>query len=182
LRQSKPKLVDTVEVEGLLNARSFPFDLDSVYGGGPKQSPQLYAGDKFKIGTASDSASPDLPRNPAGSAILVEHRNDQNLIVAQIHLAILRLHNALIDKGMSFDQARQTVVGAYRYVVLNDYLPQIVGQAAVDRALSQDRTAGFFKPGSQDHPMTPVSSQRRRSGSATLKCGTLTTSTTHPAR
>jgi hypothetical protein len=153
---TEPQPTDTVDVEGLLNARSFPFDLDSLYGGGPKQSPQLYAGDKFLIGKANDGVSPDLPRNSDGSAILVEHRNDENLIIAQIHLAFLRLHNSLVAQGMSFDQARQTVVGAYRYVVLNDYLPQIVGQAAVDRALSQDRNAGFFKPGSQDHPMTPV--------------------------
>jgi len=57
---------------------------------------------------------------------------------------------------MSFDQARQTVVGAYRYVVLNDYLPQIVGQEAVDQALRRPIKAGFYDPGSQDAPMTPV--------------------------
>jgi hypothetical protein len=153
---TEPQPTDTVNVEGLLNARSFPFDLDSVYGGGPKQSPQLYSGDKFLLGKAANGTSPDLPRNPNGSAILVEHRNDENLIISQMHLAILRLHNALVDKGMSFDNARDTVVGAYRYVVLNDYLPQIVGKPAADRALAQDRNAGFFKPGSQDHPLTPV--------------------------
>ena len=119
-----PSPTEAVNVEGLFNARSFPFDLDSVYGGGPKQSPQLYDGDKFKLGTAADRASPDLPRDPNGSAILVEHRNDENLIISQIHLRILRLHNALVDTGMSFDQARQRVIDAYRYVVLNDYLPR----------------------------------------------------------
>jgi Animal haem peroxidase len=151
-----PSPTEAVNVEGLLNARSFPFDLDSVYGGGPKQSPQLYDRDKFKLGTAADGVAPDLPRDPNGSAILVEHRNDENLIISQIHLRFLRLHNALVDTGMSFGQARQRVIDAYRYVVVNDYLPQIVGQAAVDRALAQDRNAGFFKPGSQEHPMTPV--------------------------
>ena len=91
-----------------------------------------------------------------GQAILVESRNDENLIIAQIHLSFLRLHNSLIDQGMSFDQARQTVVGAYRYVVLNDYLPQIVGEKAVNRALRRPVDAGFYQPGSQDAPMTPV--------------------------
>jgi hypothetical protein len=153
---NEPQPTDTVDVEGLVNGRSFALDLDSVYGGGPKHSPQLYDGDRFFLGTATDGVSPDLPRNPDGSAILVEHRNDENLIIAQIHLSFLRLHNSLVDQGMSFDQARQTVVGAYRYVVLNDYLPQIVGQAAVDQALSQDPNAGFYQPGSQDAPMTPV--------------------------
>ena len=151
---NEPQPTDTVDVEGLVNGRSFALDLDSVYGGGPKKSPQLYDGDKFLIGTATDGVSPDLPRNPDGSAILVEHRNDENLIIAQIHLSFLRLHNSLVDQGMSFDEARQTVVGAYRYVVLNDYLPQIVGQAAVDQALSQDRNAGFYQPGSR-HPDDP---------------------------
>ena len=86
----------------------------------------------------------------------MEHRNDENLIIAQIHLSFLRLHNSLVDQGMSFDEARQTVVGAYRYVVLNDYLPQIVGQEAVNQALRRPAKAGFYQPGSQDAPMTPV--------------------------
>ena len=143
-----------VDVNTLVNGRTFPFDLDSVYGGGPKKSPQLYYGDKFKLGVATDGVSPDLPRKD-GTAILVEPRNDENLIIAQIHLSFLRLHNTLVDQGMSFDQARQTVVGAYRYVVLNDYLPQIVGQDAVDAALKQPVNKGFYQPG-KGTPFTPV--------------------------
>ena len=122
-------------------------------------SPQLYDGDKFKLGVATDGVSPDLPRftdGPlAGQAILVEHRNDENLIIAQIHLSFLRLHNELIDQGMSFDEAHDTVVNAYRYVVLNDYLPQIVGEEAVKTALKQPVNKGFFQPG-KDTPFTPV--------------------------
>ncbi len=153
---TEPQPTDTVEVEGLVNGRTFAFDLDSVYGGGQKTSPQLYDGDKFLIGTATDGVSPDLPRNSDGSAILVEPRNDENLLISQIHLSFLRLHNALVDEGLSFDKAQQTVIDAYRHVVLNDYLPQIVGQEAVDQALSQAPSAGFYQPGSKDSPMTPV--------------------------
>jgi Animal haem peroxidase len=150
-----------VDVDTLVNGRTFAFDLDSVYGGGRTTSPQLYDGDKFKIGVATDGVSPDLPRNPdgpdgaPGSAILVEHRNDENLIIAQIHLSFLRLHNSLIDQGKSFDEAHDTVVNAYRYVVLNDYLPQIVGQEAVDAALMKPAYAGFYDPG-KGAPFTPV--------------------------
>ncbi len=100
--------------------------------------------------------SPDLPRNPDGSAIIADARNDENLIISQIQLSFLRLHNALVDQGASFDKAQQTVVGAYQNVVLNDYLPQIVGQEAVDQALSQSPSAGFYQPGSKETPMTPV--------------------------
>ena len=153
---SEPQPTDTVDVEGIVNGRTFAFDLDSVYGGGPTASPQLYDGDKFLIGTASDGVSPDLPRNADGSAILVEARNDENLLISQIHLSFLRLHNALVDDGMSFDNAQETVVDAYRHVVLNDYLPQIVGQEAVDQALSERPSAGFYQPESKDAPVTPV--------------------------
>jgi Animal haem peroxidase len=145
-----------VDPTTLVNGRTFAFDLDSVYGGGRKESPQLYDGDKFLLGTATDGVSPDLPRDPkTGQAILVEHRNDENLIIAQIHLSFLRLHNSLIDQGMSFDEAHDTVVNAYRYVVLNDYLPQIVGQDAVDAALKKPVYEGFYDPG-KGTPFTPV--------------------------
>ena len=56
---------------------------------------------------------------------------------------------------MSFDEAHDTVVNAYRYVVLNDYLPQIVGEDAVEAALKQPVNKGFYQPGT-DTPFTPV--------------------------
>ena len=117
----------------------------------------MYDGKKFKIGVATDGVSPDLPRDPkSGKAILIEPRNDENLIIAQIHLSFLRLHNELIDQGMSFDQAQATVVDAYRYVVINDYLPQIVGEQAVKDALKAPVNKGFYQPGRKDAPFTPV--------------------------
>ena len=154
-----PQPDSPVDVNTLVNGRTFAFDLDSVYGGGPSMSPKLYDGDKFKLGVATDGVSPDLPRittGPnAGQAILIEPRNDENLIIAQIHLSFLRLHNGLIDQGMSFDEAHDTVVEAYRYVVLNDYLPQIVGEKAVKAALKKPVDEGFYQPG-DGAPMTPV--------------------------
>ena len=62
---------------------------------------------------------------------------------------------SLSVQGMTFDEAHDTVVDAYRYVVLNDYLPQIVGQDAVDAALKKPVKEGFFQPG-KDTPFTPV--------------------------
>jgi hypothetical protein len=151
-----PQPDSSVDPTTLVNGRTFAFDLDSVYGGGPSKSPQLYDGDKFKLGVATDGVSPDLPRDPkTGQAVLVEPRNDENLIIAQIHLSFLRLHNELIDQGMSFDEAQTTVIDAYRYVVLNDYLPQIVGQEAVEAALKKPVDKGFYQPG-DGAPMTPV--------------------------
>ena len=39
-------------------------------------------------------------------------------------------------------------------MVLNDYLPQIVGQEAVDKALKTPVNKGFFQPGEGD-PLHP---------------------------
>ena len=57
-------------------------DLSQIYGGGPSVSPQLYASDglHFLIPRNSNGVV-DLPRNPDGTAILVEHRNDENQII-----------------------------------------------------------------------------------------------------
>ena len=52
------------------NARTPAFDLDSVYGGGPRLSPELYSGIKFRI--ESGGLFEDLPRRSDHSAIIVD--------------------------------------------------------------------------------------------------------------
>ena len=39
----------------------------------------------------------DLPRSPEGFALIGDHRNDENLLVAQTHLAMLKFHNKVCD-------------------------------------------------------------------------------------
>ena len=39
----------------------------------------------------------DLPRSPEGFALIGDHRNDENLLVAQTHLAFLKFHNKVVD-------------------------------------------------------------------------------------
>ena len=83
------------------NFRTPRLDLDAIYGLGPDGSPQLYArkgskagaspGPKFLIGKNMELPDPagafrnDLPRSPEGFALIGDHRNDENLIVAQTH-------------------------------------------------------------------------------------------------
>jgi hypothetical protein len=112
----------------LPNGRTFRLDLDSVYGGGPLVSPQLYEADGKHFKTQADNGNgvTDLPRNPDGSAILVEGRNDENEIISQIHNAFLRSHNRLIDEGKSFAEAQKFLTLHYQWIVLHDYLPHIL--------------------------------------------------------
>jgi hypothetical protein len=143
----------------LKNFRTARFDLDSVYGGGPAKSPQIYEedGKHLLVQEENENDVPDLARDENGGAVLVEPRNDENVIIAQLHLAVAKFHNRLVDEGASFKRAQQLTQWHYQWVVVNDYLPHVVGQGAVDRFLDGTKVRReFYKPGNPNAPMTPT--------------------------
>jgi Animal haem peroxidase len=137
-----------VNLKTLDNTRTALLDLDSVYGDGPKGSPELYEADgrRLRVGVSNDI--PDVPRRADGSAILADGRNDETLIIAQLHAAFLRFHNALVDQpGVSFAEARRTARHQWQWLVLNEYLPRFAPGAG--------RIAGY-KPANKHDPVLPV--------------------------
>src|SRR3954469_18977145 len=138
-----------VNIRSLDNDRNANLDLDSVYGAGPAGTPALYDADgkHLRVGL-SNGTIPDVPRNPDGSAILAEGRNDENLVIVQLHAAFLRFHNRLVDQGMSFAQARLTTVRQWQWLILHEYLPRFVGNVA--------RIPNRYKPGNKNDPVLPV--------------------------
>jgi hypothetical protein len=158
----------------LTNFRSAHFDLDSVYGGGPTARPELYDTsdrDKLRIEGLSDPNRPDdLPRQSNGKAIIGDRRNDENLILSQMHLAFLKFHNALVDyvrppggtKASVFEEARRLCRWYYQWMVVHDFLPEMVGQDPVNRIL-EERSKGpakvklsCYKPNNPNKPMMPI--------------------------
>ena len=139
----------------LHNFRTPRLDLDCLYGEGPADEPFMYDKDRggmFLIGQVAGSNEPDLPRNSKGTAIIGDMRNDENRIVSQFQLAMLRLHNAVygqligqdpndlaarfhMDKA-AFDQAHRIVVWFYQYVVWNDYVKRLISDAIWSSVLS----------------------------------------------
>jgi len=144
------------------NFRTAAFDLDSVYGSGPADSPELYdvsSGDiKLRVEPipGSEAASRngairyDLPRDPNNNtAILGDSRNDEHVILAQFHLAMLRFHNAVTDQlradpanaGQSaeriFKLAQRQVRWHYQWIILHEFLPLTIGQERVDDILKK---------------------------------------------
>ncbi|MGH3999747.1 MAG: hypothetical protein ACRDTJ_20070, partial [Pseudonocardiaceae bacterium] len=80
------------------NTRVPRLDLDSVYGGGPSVSPQLYRpSDRAKLRFGDGGLFEDLPRNPDMTAIIADPRNDENLMIAGLHAAFLLAHNRTVD-------------------------------------------------------------------------------------
>ena len=145
------------------NLRSARLDLDSVYGGGPNESPDLYrSDDPFALRVESGGLFEDLPRESTGQAIIADPRNDENLILAGLQVAFLKFHNAVLAQvrstGLSgqeaFDETRRTVVHHYQWLVLDQFLPQFVGQAMVDDIVNNGRR--YYTPAT---PTIPVEFQ-----------------------
>ena len=134
------------------NGRTPSLDLDSVYGTGPVASPQLYdASDPAKLRIESGGVFEDLPRDASSSAIIADPRNDEHLMIAGLQCAFILFHNNAVDWARSngygdaaFEQARQLTTWHYHWVVLHEFLPQVVGQALVDDVLRKGRR--LYKP------------------------------------
>lgn len=174
-----PALVDARVIN---NMRSPMLDLDSVYGRGPAVDAFLYAAPapgepasafRMLLGTNLPSGPGgaggasggngiiahtdfDVPRTSALTAIIGDPRNNENLIVSQLHHAMLRFHNAIVDAliaegftGDIFVEAKREATLHYQWAVLHDFLPRICGQAAVDDALANvtaTPNSGFEMP------------------------------------
>jgi hypothetical protein len=125
------------------NFRTPRANLECIYGDGPVGHPFLYRRDdaaKLLLGLNEAGEQADLPRNAEGVALIGDPRNDVHIFVSQLHLAMLRLHNCVVDhlrrcaaapESAIFDEARRTVSWIYQWVIVNDYLPRLVGSELV---------------------------------------------------
>lgn len=58
-------------------------------------------------------------------ALIGDPRNDENLLVAQLHLAFLHAHNALMSNETTSEEAETELRQRYQAAVLEDFLPTI---------------------------------------------------------
>jgi Animal haem peroxidase len=160
------------------NSRDPSLDLDSVYGGGPIADAELYERvgqgrypSKFRIETGGSFE--DLPRR-GKTAIIADPRNDENMIIAGLHVAFLLFHNKIVDRIAAndielklvaarsrreepdelFRRARRLTTWHYQWMILNEFLPLFIGQVMVDDILRNGQR--FYKP---DAPFIPVEFQ-----------------------
>jgi len=165
--------------EEIVLGRSPSLDLDSLYGRGPDlETKRIYADDKvhLRVGQTSKAGLPDeaeglvhpndLPRgdNPERlvEATIGDPRNDENLAVAQTHLAFLKFHNAVVDRlaaagsaGVDlFSEARRIVTLHYQWIVLHDFLPRVIQQGTLNDVLTNGRKFFQVEPGQP--PTMPI--------------------------
>ena len=159
------------------NTRSPALDLDSVFGGGPGMRPDLYVenadgsvGPQLKIG--SGGVHEDVPRVANGdgtyTALLGDPRNDENLVIAGLHCAHILFYNRVLSELAHLDLphlpakaagdcsnpyvqfliAREVTLWHYQWLLVNEHLPQIVGQDMVDDVLRNGNR--FYLPPIRD--------------------------------
>jgi hypothetical protein len=141
------------------NTRTPALDLDSVYGGGPTATPQFYATDGVKLRIESGGRFEDVPRQSNGTAIIADPRNDENVVISGLQAAFILFHNRVVDLVRSqnpgaspsvvFNQARQIVTWHYQWIIVHEFLPQIIGQNRVNAILTNGRR--FYRPASGQH-------------------------------
>jgi hypothetical protein len=165
--------------DALVDFRTPRFDLDCVYGRGPDDQPYLYEDDGLRLllgraltGNPHDPRTRDLPRNSPGPAspkraLIGDPRNDENVIVSQLHTTFLRFHNRIVDSlhgQADFHTVQRLVRWHYQWVVLHDFLPTIIGKKmlgsilphlARKTSIHQDKPdLQFFHP--RNEPFMPV--------------------------
>jgi hypothetical protein len=155
-------LGDQVSPADLLQGRSPTLDLDSLYGAGPTDpvSAEFYADDRhLKMGktvrvppdrarvgfdlarVGTEESGPNRRR-----ALIPDPRNDENLAVAQHHLAMTRFHNRVVDTldpstpaNERFSRAQRLVVLHYQWMLRTDYLMRICERTVVDDVFNNGR-------------------------------------------
>lgn len=112
------------------NGRNPLLDLDAVFGGGPNFNPRLSgANNQLRL----NAGCGDIIRNMGGDTRLINNvRNEENLILVQIHVLFMRFYNLLIGFGFSYASARQVVTEIYHAIIRSDYLPTVCDPAVVD--------------------------------------------------
>lgn len=155
----------------LRNFRTPMLDLDSLYGAGPEVQPYLYELERpefFLIGQTTESPTGrqdeqlsilpnDIPRASSMLGLLGDPRNDENLIVSQLHLAFLKFHNKVVQgikdgtipqespiRKSAFEEARDLVIWHYQWIVLHDFLKRILDNEQLNLVLQHGPS--FYKP------------------------------------
>jgi hypothetical protein len=140
--------------DAILNARTATLDLDSIYG-----IPAPRVGDRMQLGTVTalggtgkpqlrppgkDDAN-DLPREEPSTSVETDRaakigdpRNDENTIIAQMHVAFLRAHNVLVDQGKTFDDARRILRQHYQHIVVHDFLKKRIADRTIVENILQN--------------------------------------------
>jgi Animal haem peroxidase len=171
-----PLDLQQADPDATVNFRTPRYDLDVLYGRGPAYDPQFYdPADPAKLLlTPNVNGVLDVPRGSDGRAVMPDRRNDENLILVQLHKAVAQFHNKIVDYARAqgirqewlFETARRLTRWHYQWAVIHDFLPRFVGDQLVGpNGTVYKEVAGkppvinlnYYKPTNRDgRPFMPV--------------------------
>lgn len=129
----------------ITNGRTPGLDLDNLYyKPAPRNCSRMLLG--YVSNKNPDQPPPgkanDLPRKPRSSndaddraALVGDKRDDENLVISQLHVAFLRAHNAIAARNHTFYEARTILRQHYQWLVIKDFLPRICDPWIVNEIL-----------------------------------------------
>ncbi|MFD1328710.1 peroxidase family protein [Mycoplana ramosa] len=129
------------------NLHSGQLNLDSVFGS--STTDPTNPATPMAIGrTAPAARLCDLPRDSSGRAMIADPRNDDNLALAQTHMAMIRFYNAIVARypGLSERSARALAVTHVQSVALHDLLPRLVDPVVYDDVMQNGRSVIHADP------------------------------------
>ncbi|WP_419806139.1 peroxidase family protein [Terriglobus sp.] len=155
------------------NTASPLIDLDSVYG--PRSLLNTAGSDLYEadgrtlrlqtVKTGDGNAYYDLVRDAAtGEGTISDKRNDENQMILQVHLLLMRVHNKLAADypALSADELRRETILTWQSVLVNDHLPNVLDGATLTFLLGEivkpDFGDFFYKPLYDLHSKTYVTS------------------------
>jgi Animal haem peroxidase len=177
---SKHVPMTVMDINQVPQQRSPTIDCDSLYGAGPEDAKDAkmyepYEGGYpaiFKLGITEQSPKwgAKLPRDllrEHARAVIGDPRNDENISLAQTHVAFVLFHNEIVKQlapqfsGQElFEKAREQVIRHFQFIVLRDYLPRVIQperiKEVIDYALAHNYELEFFKLDAQGGMAMPV--------------------------
>ena len=147
------RLAGGIEPKDTENARTCWLDLDNLYGHGPGcpiYAPLYQDETSFRLGeTLVDNETFDVPLT-GGRPHLADPRNNENILVRQMHVLFLKLHNLAVNEVKKtmpslgardlFAKAQERVRWQYQWLVRHDYLEKIC-----NRDVYQDVITGGYR-------------------------------------
>jgi hypothetical protein len=132
-----------------INHRTPWLDLDNLYGAGPDSDTHFHLYDKdrasFRLGghlLPKPAGQFDVPLDEAGNPQLADSRNNDNLIVRQMHAMFLKLHNAAVRELPTklrpperFKRAQDRVRWQYQWLVRHDFLEKVCKRSVYEAVM-----------------------------------------------
>jgi heme peroxidase len=145
-------------------------DLDCVYGSSAKLAAVDSATGKLLLGRVlkrdgRPGAADDLPRTLSALPCIPDERNEENLLLAQLHVQFIKLHNYFVDQWRKrdpqasartcFEEARRELTLHYQQVVLYDFLESVLDPDVWQHVVLHKRDS-LWSPAPCEAPRMPI--------------------------